>query len=98
MARISGLPAPAIIFSLKGTLDYVAWRGIFYVRSWPRRPRMPRSLPSQATAQAFANFARAASRTAIPVQQQGTNAVAGTLWTWRDAVTRGQYGRLISWE
>jgi len=98
MARINALPSPKIIYSFKGTLDYVAWRGIFYVRSWPRRPRMPRSLPSQGTAAAFGSLARALSSMAIPLQQQGTNAAQGTLWTWRDMATRGQYGSLISWD
>jgi len=39
MARIKTLPGLDVIKGFKGTLDFALWRGLPYVRAWPRTPR-----------------------------------------------------------
>ena len=98
MAVISELPAPSIIMALKGTIDYAMWRGRLYCRSWPRRPRLPRSQPSQVTAQTFKAYALEVIGTAAEVKDQAIESTKGSAWTWKDLVTRAAYGNLITWE
>lgn len=91
MAVITHLPAPEVIYSFRGILDYACWRGILYVRKWPRSPSLPRSPAVQATAAAFADISRRLSATDPYLQAQWA-AEGEPTWTWKDAATSAMYG------
>lgn len=94
MAVIEGPVPPDVVHSTRGTLDYAVWRGIPYVRSWPRRFLQARSAPVQASAEAFASFSRRVQSTS-PLLVAGLPTLrTARLWTWKDAVTTAIYGNL----
>lgn len=95
MAVIEGDFDPEIIRKFRGVLDYYYYRGRLVVRSWPRKPILPRSPNVQSTAQDFADTARALSSLPLVLQDITREVVAGTSWTWRDAWTTALYGHNI---
>lgn len=97
MAVVASLPTDGVIRAFKGVLDFVAWRGIFYVRSWPRPPSSPRSAPVQAAGAAFASFSRRLASVDSYVLTQAKAATQGTDWTWKDLLTSAAYGNLSRW-
>jgi len=48
MAKITGIPAMAIVSGFKGVLDFFVHDGIACVRRWPRPPTLKRSAAVQA--------------------------------------------------
>ncbi len=67
MARITSLPSPEIIRGFKGLIDFVEWRGIFYVRKWPVTPRSSLSSDHFVRAKLFGQIVRAYSEIAAEV-------------------------------
>lgn len=95
MAKILQMPRQEIIDGFKGVLDFYRWKGIVCVRSWPRKPKMPRSIPVQATAQLFGDLATAFTDTPPNIRARATEMASGTKWTWRDVRYRAAYGNLV---
>lgn len=97
MAVIAALPALEIIRGMRGCLDYYYHRGLYCVRTWPRSPSGPRSLPSQATASTFASYSRRLSASPASLVLSARAAASGSTWTWKDITTRAAYGHLVDW-
>lgn len=94
MARIDGLPAPEIIKGLKGTLDFVEWRGIFYVRSWPITPRSSLSPAHFTRANLFGAIIQAYPLLASVVTEAYRLAAEGSPRTARDLHVSAVLGHL----
>jgi len=94
MAVIAGPVAPDVVHSTRGVLDYAVWRGIPYVRSWPRKPEMPRNPNVQASGAAFASYSRRVQSTDPTIITALVNPQAARTWTWKDALTSAIYGHL----
>ena len=94
MATLDVLPGHDIIVAMRGVLDYACWRGVFYVRSWPRPPRGPRSAAVQAAGAAFAAFSRALKLMDATLRNAAITATNGTTWTWKDLVSAAAYAHL----
>ena len=94
MARLKALPSLAIIRSFKGLIDFVIWRGVPYARAWPKKPRLPRSIPSQQAAAVWGlivqNY-RLLADTALAAFQE---AAIGQPRTARDLYITAVYGYL----
>ncbi len=58
---------------------------------------MPRSLPSQTSAQDFAAFSRAIQSVDPITKNEALDNTAGTNWTWKDILTSAAYGGVIRW-
>lgn len=95
MAKLLKLPSRAIISLFAGTLDFYVWNGIPCVRSWPRKPKLPRSPAVQATASDFGAIATALSASPPTIVAHATALATGTAWTWRDLRYRAIFGNLI---
>lgn len=88
------LPAQPLIIALRGKLDFYTWRTLICVRTWPRRPNMPRAPAVRASAAAFADYSRRLKAIDGTVLTAAQTAAAGTRWTWKDITTRAAYGHL----
>ena len=97
MATIEALPAPQTIWSFRGVLDFYCFRGVYCVRSWPRRPALPRSPAVQATAAAFASLGRRAQSLDPDVRAYYVDYNRATGYTWKDALVSAAYGNLNTW-
>lgn len=97
MALVEGPVAPDVIHSTRGVLDYAVWRGVPYVRKWPRKPLLPRNPNVKATATAFAHLSRALQATPKELQNQYTQRTHSNLWTWKDLATSAAFGNAIRW-
>lgn len=95
MARLDALPAVTTIAGMKGLLDYAVWRGIPYVRSWPRKPPMPRAPAVQASAARMTEYIARLRSQAPELTTAGRIAAEGTSWTWRDATITAAFGHLV---
>jgi len=95
MAKLTALPHQSIIDGFKGTLDFYVWRGIPCVRSWPRKPLLPRSPAVQRTAAVFGYLATFFTDTPANIRDRASAIGDGTSWTWRDVRYRAAYGNLI---
>jgi hypothetical protein len=87
---------PVTVASLKGTLDYYLWRGIPVVRSWPRKPMMPRAPAVTEAYLTFGAVARAITQVPLELQDEVKAYAKLTNWTWRDWWTAALYGNM--WE
>lgn len=94
MAIVDALPENEVIKAFKGTLDFYFWRGVYVVRAWPRKPKMPRSPASSATANTFADIIRAQDEWDPAYHDAAVEQTQGTEWTWRDELVRSLYGNL----
>ena len=97
MATVTILPGIEIIRAFRGVLDFYCFRGSYCVKSWPRKPAMPRSLPSQETATTFGQFSVQVAASAAPVRDSATAATQATDWTWKDLMYRAAYNKLHRW-
>lgn len=97
MAVINEMASPERVKAFRGVLDFYCYRGLNCVRRWPRKPVMPRSLPSQQSAAEFADYVRSLGLTDARLRDEMIAVVHGTDWTWRDMVTAAAYGNLHSW-
>lgn len=98
MAVIPAMPSRDTIIGLRGVLDFACWKGVNYVRAWPRSPSGPRSPAVQASAAAFADLSRRLQSIDATIQTEAKEAAAGSTWTWKDLTTAAQYGHVITWE
>lgn len=96
MAKLTALPEEAIIAGFRGVLDFYLWKGVPCVRSWPRKPKLPRSPAVQAASQTFGYLSTAFSSTPPVIKAQAEALAVGTAWTWRDVRYRAAYGNLIA--
>ena len=96
MAVLNAPLDPVTIASLKGTLDYYLWRGIPVVRSWPKRPTMPRSAPVTAAYEDFKLTSQLISVIPIELQNAAHFWTDKTAWTWKDLWTAATYGNLYA--
>lgn len=94
MARIDRLPGTETVTKTRGVLDYACWRGLYYVRQWPRKFSGTPSTPRMTSAAIFGAVAHQMSL-ADPSYQAAAALVAGPGETWRDVATRGVYDNLI---
>lgn len=93
MAKVGALPSQNIIKGYKGKLDYFVQHGQVYVRSWPRKPRQPRSAPVQAQWAAWTYASRLfhiIDGTVYPAYQAMAD---GSPRTARDVATSLYYGK-----
>lgn len=97
MARVTGDFQSEVIRAYKGVLDFYYWRGIGVVRSWPRKPVLPRNPAVQAAGQDFRDNSRALSTLPIPLQISTAEEVRDTAYTWKDAWTTTIYGHGLTW-
>lgn len=95
MAKLLKMPSREIISAFAGVLDFYVWKGIPCVRSWPRKPKMPRSPAVQTSANLFGYFATELSSSPPNIIARATELAEGTAWTWRDLRYRAIYGHLI---
>lgn len=97
MARVTGDFQSEVIRAYKGVLDFYYWRGIGVVRSWPRKPVLPRSPAVQAAGQDWRDNSRAISALPLSLQEQTAEEVRDTAYTWKDAWTTTAYGHGLTW-
>lgn len=97
MARVVGDFQSDVIRAYKGVLDFYYWRGIGVVRSWPRKPVLPRSPAVQAAGQDWRDNSRAISALPLSLQQLTAEEVKDTAYTWKDAWTTTIYGHGLTW-
>lgn len=98
MAKIDGPVAPTVIRAFRGTLDFYNWKGIFCVRSWPRKWLGTPSPATAASQQTWADNVRALSGLPAWSRDQLIIETAPTVTTWRDVWLSALYGRLVSWQ
>lgn len=91
MATLDAPLDPVTVASLKGTLDYYLWRGIPVVRSWPRKPKMPRTAAVTASFTLFGQVAKAITQVPAEMQYMPDDWQLNTNWTWRDFWTASIY-------
>ena len=96
MAKVDALPALAVFWGVRGSLDFYQWRGINVVRRWPRYGP---SSQTQATKLAQGAFAYVHSQTSI----LPANVVESWQWlasqsnlTWRDWMARAYVGGTLA--
>lgn len=90
-------PLPNDIAGLKGKVDIYWYRGLMCARSWPRRFTGEMSPSRRASALQFGAVARLVLQAGDTTIDLANAASVGCPWTWRDCLTSGQYGHLISW-
>ena len=95
MAKLTKMPSQAIISLFAGTLDFYVWKGIPCVRTWPRKPQMPRAPAVKTAYELFGYFATELSATPANILARSQALAVGTAWTWRDLRYRTIYGHLI---
>ncbi|KKM18706.1 hypothetical protein LCGC14_1663020 [marine sediment metagenome] len=88
MARLSALPARAIVDGFKGTVDFYMYKDTAVARAWPKwTPREP--WPAEgANQQAFAYINRVARDLPVYIIDQYKIMAAGTPFTWKDLLVR----------
>lgn len=94
MAILSTCPDPKYILALRGKVDYSFYRGLFYARAWPRRPRHPRSTGVKASASTFASYSQRVRNTAPQLRTYAEELTRKTEWTWKDMLTSAAYGKV----
>ena len=94
MAKITSLPSPEIIRGFKGLIDFVEWRGIFYVRKWPITPRSSLSAAHFERAALFGEIVKAYSLLAGNVIAYYQNMAQGIPRTARDLHVSAVLGHL----
>jgi len=95
MAVLEQMPSLEIIHGFRGVLDFYNWRGIVCVRSWPKKPKWPRSPAVMETAIAFGEASTIIANSPPLVIAMAKNANKGQNWTWRDVLTACAYGTLL---
>lgn len=96
MAVLGAPLDPVTVSSLKGTLDYYVWRGLPVVRSWPKKPKMPRTAAVTAAYIDFGLTSKALSSLPIELQNAAVQLVALEDWTWKDVWTAALFGNLYA--
>jgi len=94
VARIDSPPSEEIIRGFKGTLDFVKWRGIFYVRKWPVTPRSSLSAAHFQRAALFGAIVKAYSLLADEALQLYAEEAKGIPRTGRDLHVSAVLGHL----
>lgn len=97
MARVEGEFQSDVIRAFKGVLDFYYWRGIPVVRSWPRKPVLPRNPAVQSAGQDWRDNSKALSSLPLSLQTATADEVKDTSYTWKDAWTSAVYGHGVSW-
>ena len=97
MARVTGDFNSDVIRTYKGLLDFYYWRGIGVVRSWPRKPVLPRNPAVQAAGVNWRDNSRAISALPLALQVATAEEVRDTAYTWKDAWTTTAYGHGLTW-
>lgn len=97
MARVTGDFQSDVIRAYKGVLDFYYWRGIGVVRSWPRKPVLPRNPAVQAAGIDWRDNSRALSSLPLALQIATAEEVRDTAYTWKDAWTTTAYGKGLTW-
>jgi hypothetical protein len=96
MAKIPSRPPVATRNGFRGVLDFSCWRGIYYVRTWPRRPPLPRSPAVQAQWPTWAYASRLVSLVGPEVYSAAAQLAVSTQRTARDILTSLYYGNTVS--
>lgn len=94
MPRIPELPSLEVIKGFRGLLDFVAWRGIYYVRSWPQTPRERLTPATLAAAALFGNGLKTYAWLAGPLISFLQQDSYDQPLTARDLYMRALYGHL----
>jgi hypothetical protein len=94
MARVPTLPSLEVIRGFKGVLDFVKWRGIFYVRRWPVTPPSSLSPEHYQRANLFGEIVRAYAFLAGPIHDAYATESKGTPRTGRDLHVAAVLGHL----
>lgn len=97
MPRLTTTPLPNDIAGLKGKVDIYWYRGLMCARRWPRKFTGEMSPARKQSALTFGAVARLVLQVGDATIATANNASEGCPWTWRDCITSGQYGKLISW-
>lgn len=88
MAKLSVLPAQAIISGFKGKIDYYEWMGIPVARKWPRSPGKKRAPAVEAQWPVFAYAARLWNLLSPEVQDAYNSMASGSSLSGRDMATK----------
>ncbi len=97
MAKVEALPAPQVIWAFRGRLDFYCYRGLYCVRSWPRRPTMPRSPASQASALIFSDLSKRLAALDPDLRAILIEDNKATGYTWKDEIVSAAYNKLNIW-
>lgn len=101
MAIITKLPGLKIIDGFKGVLDFYVYMGKVVVRTWPKKPSMPRSPASTATALVFGYAAHYWNALSPEIQQAYNDTASGSSLTGRDLFVKSfikSYFRPGQWD
>lgn len=88
MAKLTGLPAQAIVDGFKGTIDFYVYMGIPVARSWPRPRSVPHSPREKANWPIFARAVRVWNLTTSYVQDAYSSMASASSLSGRDMATK----------
>lgn len=101
MAKIKKLPGDKVISGFRGILDFYLYMGIVCVRKWPKKPSMPRSPASTATATIFGYAAHIWGQLSPEIMQAYQETAAESSLTARDTFVKSfikDYFREGQWD
>lgn len=98
MAKLSALPATAIISGFKGLIDYYVHDGIPCARKWPRSPGKHRAPAVEAQWQAFSAAAQEWALLAPSVQAAYSRMAESSGLSGRDLQVRSYLSGLYRYE
>lgn len=94
MARIKALPGLDIIKGFRGTLDFALWKGLPYVRRWPRTPRHHLTPATLAAAALFGEILKSYRLLADTIYEAFQEDAADQPRIPRDIFISATYGKL----
>lgn len=89
MVVLKEMVGQKVIDGFRGVIDFYYWKIIPVARTWPRKPKGPRSPASQLTAQIFKQASEVFHDVTPAVQEAYAEMVTGTNLTWKDMFFRG---------
>lgn len=93
MTKIANLPATSIILGFRGVIDYFCWKGMYLARSWPQKPRQPRSPAVKAQYAPFAFISQQATTIDLSTRTAYESMAWQTERTFRDYQIDLFYGK-----
>lgn len=89
MAVLDRMPSEGEIAAFRGTVDFYMYKGLVVARSWPRKPKGPRSEAVQRGIDNFKAAIVAISNTSPEVIDAWKAMARNSPQTWRDYFMRG---------
>jgi hypothetical protein len=92
MAKLAELPNRQVIDLFRGLLDFAIYKGQPYARSFPKKPKQPRSSAVLTTQKQFAYSSKIVAKCSAYIHSKWRACVTGRGWHWKDVATVAYYG------